>query len=80
MAHGYPSKSKIRSHFMKRFMMNKTTFHTGAKGMSQNIVELDNRILKAGYNDHPDHAGGRAEHPTLRKARVVARVWEWLFL
>ena len=32
MAHGYPSKSKIRSYFIKRFMMNKTTFHTGAKG------------------------------------------------
>ena len=32
MAPGYPSKSKIRSHFIKPFMMNKTTFHTGAKG------------------------------------------------
>ena len=31
-AHGYLSKSKMRSHFMKRFMMNKTTFHTGTKG------------------------------------------------
>ena len=32
MAHGYPSKSKIRSYFIKPFMLNKTTFHTGAKG------------------------------------------------
>ena len=33
MAHGYPSKSKIRSYFIKPFMMNKTTFRTGAKGV-----------------------------------------------
>ena len=32
MAHSYPSKSKIRSYFIKPFMMNKTTFHTGAEG------------------------------------------------
>ena len=32
MAHGYPSKSKMRSHFITQFMMNKTTFHTHTKG------------------------------------------------
>ena len=32
MAHGYPSKSKMRSYFMKQFVMNKTTFHIGTNG------------------------------------------------
>ena len=32
MAHGYPSKSKMRSYFIKQFIMNKATFHTGTKG------------------------------------------------
>ena len=39
MAHGYPSKSKIRSYFIKPFMMNKTTFHIGARGGGQRDLD-----------------------------------------
>ena len=38
MARGDPSKSKIRSYFIKPFMMNKITFHTGAKGGDETMV------------------------------------------
>ena len=44
MAHGYPSKSKIRSYFIKSFMMNKTTFHTGAKGTATTLRSLSEAL------------------------------------
>ena len=48
--------------------------------MSHDMVESVNRIPKVGYNNHSDRGGGCPEHPTLRKSRVVAQVWEWWFL
>ena len=38
MAHGYPSKSKMRSYCIKPFMMNKATFNARTKGHFQQLV------------------------------------------
>ena len=52
----------------------------GMAMMSHDIVQSVNKILKVGSNDHSDCGGGRAKHPTLREANVVAQVWEQWFL
>ena len=46
MAHEYPSKSKIRSYFIKPFMMKKTTFHTGTKGRARGCNPEDDPYFK----------------------------------
>ena len=65
MAHGYPSKSKIRSYFIKPFMMNKTTFHTGTKGLADLWVD-------AMYAKSERSTTGAASVVSVRAGRVVS--------
>ena len=46
MVHGYPSMSKMRSYFIKLFMMNKTMFHIGTKGAA---VYIEYTAVHWGY-------------------------------
>ena len=71
MAHGYPSKSKILSYFIKPFMMNKNTFHTGTKGLGENVPFVsflrptgafgpflgENVLARVFFNSRPVHFG-----------------------